>query len=175
MSIRFDHLVGRPFVYGDTDCYGLFRDFYRDNFGILLSDYARVSNWWNEAPELDLFMKNFRAEGFEVITESKQKLRVGDGVLIAYGSRVACHIGVIVAPHRFLHHPPQALSRVDLYAGPWSSRTLAVIRHPEAPAVVEAASVSLADLLPPHKREKYRDAIQRAEAEYAPHRPGPAG
>ncbi len=39
--VKYDHLLHKQFKYGKQDCFTLLRDFYRDNFDILLPNYAR--------------------------------------------------------------------------------------------------------------------------------------
>ena len=80
--------VGRPFVHGDTDCYGLIRDFYKDQFGIELTNYARTDNWWNEGQ--NLYVDNFKNEGFYLLDDMEDS-QFGDIFLIALGCSVTCN------------------------------------------------------------------------------------
>jgi len=170
--LLYDHLLGLEWVSGESDCYALLRRFYMDNWGIALRPYAYPEEWWNTAPETDLIMKNFAAEGFNVVTDvAPLSLRVGDVLLIARGTRVASHIGVWIGGNRFLHHPRGALSCPDRWAGRWANMTLAVVRHPDVPPEGPPERVDLMDLLPTHKREEYRNALAARTASRFPGRP----
>lgn len=58
MEVDVSKYIGRKFVHGSTDCYSLVRDFYKNEFGIELTDYARAEFWWNKGQ--NLYMDNFR-------------------------------------------------------------------------------------------------------------------
>lgn len=159
--IRYEHLVGLDWEMRKRDCYALVRRFYEDNYGITLRPYAYPEEWWHTAPYLDLFMRNFEAEGFLPIgIENQFTIRTGDVVLIARGTPVASHCGVWIGGNRFLHHPHQGFSLVDTWAGKWAGMTLAVVRHHAVPEPV-LEKVDVMDLLPPHKRAAYRRAVQK--------------
>lgn len=118
--------VGRPFVHGDTDCYGLIRDFYKDEFNIELTNYARVDHWWNKGQ--NLYMDNFRKEGFYLLDELDEP-QYGDIFLIALGCSVASHGAIYVGENKILQHVQDHISSIDRYMGVFKNCTLARIRH----------------------------------------------
>lgn len=117
-------LEGRTFVHGITDCYGLFRDWYRLNWGLVLPNYARGMEWWQKG--LDMYSENFEAAGFREIKASE--VRVGDGVLMQVASPVINHAAVVTGPNEIMHHLIHRLSGTDSLSK-WSRCVTKYIRH----------------------------------------------
>jgi cell wall-associated NlpC family hydrolase len=127
-TIQFDHLLGKQFVHGTQDCFTLVRNFYQDNWGIELTNYARPDGWWDKG--MNLYMDALQTEGFEVLTPFHPRdLRIGDGFLIGLASPVANHAAIYVGRGDIIHHVVGRLSNRELYRGPWKNHTLAVVRH----------------------------------------------
>jgi cell wall-associated NlpC family hydrolase len=153
MTLKYDHLLGISFVHGSDDCYGLIRRFYKDNFDLNLTNYARPDNWWNLSQ--DLYMENFYAEGFRPIDCHPRDWRPGDAFLMAIGARVACHAAINLGDGNILHHFIGRMSEKIPYAGAWRNKTVAVLRHKDIRIEdVAPKQVDLMDLLPPHKRRQ---------------------
>lgn len=122
----FSKYVGIPFVHGDTDCYGLIREFYKNEFGIELRNYARSDYWWNKGQ--NLYMDNFRKEGFYLLDDLEEP-QFGDLFLIALGCSVASHGAIYIGENKILQHVQDHLSSIDRYMGVFKNCTLARIRH----------------------------------------------
>ena len=118
--------VGRKYDYGKVDCYSLVRDFYKDEFGIELTNYARPEDWFDKGA--NVYMENFRSEGFYLVEENEELL-YGDVFLIAFGTQVASHAAIYVGDNEILHHPLNRISAVDKYKGIWKNWTVARVRH----------------------------------------------
>jgi len=118
--------LGREFVHGTTDCYSLIRDFYKDEFGIELRDYARPDYWWNKGQ--NLYIDNFRKEGFYLLDDLEEP-QYGDIFLIALGCSVASHGAIYIGENKILQHVQDHLSSIDRYMGVFKNCTLARIRH----------------------------------------------
>lgn len=56
-------LKGREFIHGIHDCYGLIRDYYKQERGIILPDFERKHQWWLRGD--NLFVENFTKSGFQ--------------------------------------------------------------------------------------------------------------
>ncbi len=121
-----DSYCGKAFVHGDTDCYGLIREFYKNEFDIDLTNYARADFWWDNGE--NLYIQNFKKEGFYLL-EDDEEAQFGDLFLIALGSSVACHGAIYIGDGFILHHVIGRLSSVDKYRGMWKNLTVARIRH----------------------------------------------
>lgn len=122
----FSKYLGRKFEFGSNDCYGLFRDFYKNEFGIELRDYARYDGFWKDGK--NLYMDNFRKEGFYLVDET-EPLQFGDVFLIALGCSIASHAAIYIGERKILHHVQGKLSSIDKYCGVYKNCTLARIRH----------------------------------------------
>ena len=76
-------LVGRMYVHGTQDCYGIVRDFYARELGIVIQDMEREDRWWEDASKASLYIDNFEAFGF--VRVPKSDLRRGDVLLCRWG------------------------------------------------------------------------------------------
>lgn len=133
MELTFEHLLGRPYdPISGFHCYRLVRDFYRDNFGIEMTDYAIPNDW--DANHLDLIGMIHEREGFEKVEGwTLKKLRPADLLCVAVAASNANHFMVNVGGNQLVHHPLAQLSRVDPMRDFWRMSTLYVLRHPAVP------------------------------------------
>lgn len=131
-DIRYEHLIGVPFVFGKNDCLSLFRQFYKENFGIEIRNYARPENW--SADQLDLMRLCYEREGFEMITDWKTKdLRTGDVLCVAIGEETANHFAIYTGNGTIVHHLYGRFSSEDPFRDFWRNHTCFLLRHPDVP------------------------------------------
>lgn len=71
-------LLGRSFVHGILDCYGLVVDFYERELGIKLKNYPREDKWWEDKNSEPLYEKYYEEAGFK---EIEGDLQYGDLIL----------------------------------------------------------------------------------------------
>ncbi|OAH25734.1 C40 family peptidase [Serratia marcescens] len=116
-------LLGRQFVHGDTDCYGLFRDAYH-LAGIDLPDFYRGEDWWRRGD--NLYLDNFGDNGFRQV---KTSIRPGDIILCCYASSVPNHAAVYLGDQTILHHIPNQLSKREVYTDRWQRMTHSIWRY----------------------------------------------
>lgn len=108
-------IMGRRFVHGVTDCYGLVRAWFWQHRQAKLADVVRDDNWW--LGDGDLFRQRFVAVGFAPVDPADAD--VGDVMLIRLPAHAhPHHCGVIVDRVKFLHHPPDNMPKYDLI-GRW--------------------------------------------------------
>ncbi len=120
-------LEGRPFVHGIHDCYTIIRDFYKREYGIHLNDYPRKQEWWND-PEYDLYIDNFRNEGF-VPLDGEPMVR-GDVLLMRCGETLTTNHGAIyLGDGLILHHVTNRLSCTDVLNGYFRKAITHHLRH----------------------------------------------
>lgn len=146
--------LGRRYLDGRHDCYGLVRDFYRREYGLTLRNYARPVGFDHSG--LLLLTDNFRREGFEIVNTPIALLETGDGLLMMLASRQVNHVGVYIGEKKFLHHLYQRPSSVETLDPRWQQRLSLVVRHPDVTEQNrrnQPKQVFL-DLLPPHLRNK---------------------
>jgi cell wall-associated NlpC family hydrolase len=130
--LQYEHLIGRPFVMGKHDCFGLAREFYRLNFDVVVRDYARPQDWSSD--NIDLIRMFYDREGFDIIADWKIKdLRPGDVLAMCIGESNPNHIAVMVDDGRILHHLYNRLSNVEELRDFWRTSTAFVLRHPNVP------------------------------------------
>lgn len=118
-------LLGRQFAHGVLDCYTLVQDFYAQELGIALSDYAREDDWWLNGQEL-YSLDRLRSEGFDLVAAAPQR---GDLILMQIRSTVPNHAGVYLGDGLMLHHLHGRLSDRVVYGGYWAERTCYIVRH----------------------------------------------
>jgi cell wall-associated NlpC family hydrolase len=119
-------LIGRAFRHGTTDCYGLIRDWYWIERGIVLPDFPRDDSWWDHGQ--DLYVQGFARAGFHHAAGEPQ---VGDVLLFQMGAPVIQHGGVVVEGGMMLHHLVGRLSGRE----PWMAHAGSlrmVLRHASA-------------------------------------------
>lgn len=146
--------LGRRYLDGRHDCYGLVRDFYRREYGLTLRNYARPVGFDHSG--LLLLTDNFRREGFEIVNTPISLLEPGDGLLMMLASRQVNHVGVYIGEKKFLHHLYQRPSSAEMLDPRWQQRLSLIVRHPDVTEQNrrnQPKQVFL-DLLPPHLRNK---------------------
>jgi proteasome lid subunit RPN8/RPN11 len=99
----------RYFRHGVTDCYSLIRAWYREARSIVIPDFARDWEWWNQqkqgsAEHQNLYVEGFSVAGFRRIPE--YEVRPGDVFLAAIRSKNPCHGGIYLggSGDMILHH-----------------------------------------------------------------------
>lgn len=115
--------VGRKFVHGITDCYAIWRDFYKREFGIEMQNYHRDSEWWLKSQ--NLYLDNYKDAGFREVND----LQYGDIILMRVASQVPNHCAVYVGNNSIIHHIMGKLSSKDIYGGYWQKITAMILRH----------------------------------------------
>lgn len=132
MTVRYEHLVGRSFLWGVRDCYALVRDFFADNFDMALANYGRPTDW--ESDKLDLMRACYGREGFEMITTWTLKdLRPGDVLCMAIGESTGNHFAVFVGDNTLCHHIYGRLSTAEPLRDFWRNSVCYLLRHPDVP------------------------------------------
>jgi len=123
-------LVGRPWVYGIYDCYGILKDYFHQTFAIELDDFPRGEEGEWESPEWRMFEKNFAEQGFVPVDKPG---KAGDFILMQLQAPFPNHAAVLSKPEQnvFYHHLMGRLSEENVYGGYWQKCTSQVLRHRE--------------------------------------------
>lgn len=152
MTLRYSHLLGHQFLFGTRDCFSLLRDFYIDNFDIVMPNYARPNEFWKYG--MDMYRDRYVRCGFAPLDCHPSEYRPGDVVLMAIRSSTSNHAGVLVENGKMIHHMPGKFSEEVTYGGLWRNTTSAVLRHRDV--VVETVEVptNMSDYLSPRTIEK---------------------
>lgn len=129
MIVKYEHLLGQEYHIGVRDCYSILRQFYADNFGLKLRNYARPQQWWET--DMNLYQENFRKENFHPVDIPIHEVEIGDGLLMAFSSTNPNHAGVYVGDNKILHHFYNTLSRVDPLRTSMRNSVLTIVRNPE--------------------------------------------
>lgn len=155
MELRFGHLLGRPYEPGREHCYSLVRDFFRDNFGLELTNYAVPHDW--DSDVLDLIGLIHEREGFEKVHDwTLINLRPADVLCVAVQSGHPNHFMINVGSNQLLHHPLMKASTVDPMRSFWRMATCYVLRHPSVPDLTPVKEpVSIKELVD----ARYRVAV----------------
>jgi cell wall-associated NlpC family hydrolase len=132
VTLQYEHLIGAGFDWGHKDCLSLFRDFYKLNFNIEITNYARPSDWSSD--KLDLMRLCYEREGFNMITEWKLgDLRPGDLLCMSIGERNANHFAVYLGEDELIHHLYGRMSSKETFRGFYRNSVLYILRHPDVP------------------------------------------
>lgn len=159
IRVEYAHLLGRPFIEGKNDCFSLARDFYKDNWGIEIRDYARPTGW--EKTGRSLITEYLHDEGFEVVHEPIRLIRPGDGLLLAINAPFATHMGIYLGRDEtcrdyVLDQQYGKLSRKRPFTGIFRGLLCAQVRHPTVYLPEHEGEANLIDLLPKHKQDEIR-------------------
>lgn len=117
-------LLGRAFVLGHTDCWGLIMSYFKQEHGIELNDYRVDYPWW-ESGEENLYLENWYECGFREFDGPAQP---GDMVIMQVSAPVANHAGILLEGNMLLHHMHGKLSQRVPYGGYWRDRTVKTVR-----------------------------------------------
>lgn len=156
VTIEYSHLIGRPFELGRFDCFTIVRDFYRDNFGIEICNYARPKDWSSD--KVDIMGLAHEREGFSKVENwTIRDLRPGDLLCIAIGTSAPNHFAVYVGDNKIIHHLSNSLSTDETLRDFYRMTTCYVLRHKDVP--------DLRPSLPTTSIQELIDARNRVEAE----------
>ncbi|WCD44162.1 hypothetical protein Lumi_023 [Xylophilus phage Lumi] len=148
---EYKDLLGRKYVAGENDCYGLVKDYYKKIFDLELTDYARPEGFADFG--IDLIVDNLLDEGFQMVDVPTPNLMRGDGLLFRVnGSTLTNHVGVYVGNGYFIHHLWNGLSNEEAMTTKWRGRVSSVVRHPDVytKARVPTERLSIMDFIPEH-------------------------
>ncbi|WP_414446863.1 C40 family peptidase [Burkholderia sp. 22PA0099] len=122
-------LVGRQFVHGVHDCFSIIRDWYRIERGVVIPDFERRDDWWNDG-STSLYVDNYRTAGF-VAVGVDAVLELGDVMLMQIRSKngVPNHAGIYIGGGHFLHHMHGRLSGRTVWGGMWLDCLREVLRY----------------------------------------------
>ena len=140
-----DRYKGRPWNPPVYDCFELIRDFFKDNRIHEIPPYAKPDHWWEDGT-LDLYMDNFEREGFQVVDEPVSEWRPGDVILMAVGTKVACHGAILLPDNTILHHFIDRISCAEPYRPLYRNMTVGTLRHPNCPDYREEGKVTLDEI-----------------------------
>lgn len=167
MIVKYEHLMGKKFIHGTTDCYSLLRDLYKDNLGIELGNYGRQNDWWLNSH--NLYADNFSNEGFINLGDDYplRDVRPFDVFLVALpdpradGPTPPNHCCIYIGDGEIIHHRFNKLSRKAQYKGMMRDYTTHILRHKDVKwGDKPEKEVDIRDLLLPHKRREIEDLIQ---------------
>lgn len=167
-KMRYKHLLGRKFKQGETDCGDILRQFYLDNLGIKITNYARPNDWWLE-DDVNPYLDNYASEGFYFLDDyAPSDLRPFDVMLIAIpdprrsGKTITNHCAIYLGHGYILHHRYGQMSTVELYKGSLRHLTTHVARHKNVPDFTDQSvvKVDILDHVLPHKRERIKEILK---------------
>jgi proteasome lid subunit RPN8/RPN11 len=123
--------IGRDWVWGLQDCYALVRDWYRQERGASLDDFARCEVSGTNTADWNVFLDSFESQGFIRLSPEGIKFQIGDVLLMQIGSANPNHLGIIFDPNKqeFMHHLRDRQSSLEPYGGYWAKHTVGVLRY----------------------------------------------
>jgi len=152
--------LGIAYEEGKNDCFFLIRNYLIEVYGIWTPNVARPSDFW-EDPHLDLYSL-YKQTDFQNVFDDH--LRVGDILLMPYGTRTNTHAAIVVEGNQILHALPQQLSCLDPLRPRWGRRANVVLRHPKIARPVEGDSVHIHEVIDVElfKNPEFQAAAKRA-------------
>ncbi|MBN3993817.1 MAG: hypothetical protein HWQ36_25880 [Nostoc sp. NMS2] len=130
-SKSLEYYLGWRFEYNRSDCYTLFRSYYKGMLDIELPDFPRGDIEETTSPDWDMFKSNFEKVGFRQL-EASEPLQANDVILMCIAGDRTHHAAILLDPStgKALHNLGEGrLSEIFMYGGYWVERTRAVIRY----------------------------------------------
>lgn len=121
-------LLGRPFILGSDDCWGLIMAWHEKQ-GVKLADWRVNYPWWEDQYPDNLYHDNWQKEGF-----LESDLKPGCMVIMQVSANKWNHAGIITEDGHLLHHiygEPSAV--VPYQRGYFRDRTVICLRHKDLP------------------------------------------
>lgn len=150
---NYKHLIGRKYVDGKQDCYGIIRAYYQDLHNLPLKNFARPTLFWQDK-SFDLIHQVMGRDRWESVGVNIRDLQIGDVLIFAIRSTTANHLAVYVGNGMMLHHAWSKLSNVESLTQSWTSRLLMIARHPDIR--LEYDKKEIIELLPAHVKRTMR-------------------
>lgn len=94
-------LIGRPFRYGVRDCYTAIRAWYWQTKKVILSEYPRSVEFWND--QTPGYLELYENEGFYRI--GFDEIQIGSLLLFQIAAPVPNHGAVYIGKGKMYHHP----------------------------------------------------------------------
>lgn len=116
-------LIGRDFVLGVYDCYGLVMDYYKRELGIDLLDFRVDYPWWEQGE--NRYIDNYEKAGFREVFD----LQKNDVILMQVSALVPNHAGILLDNNTLLHHLFGHKSCRTPYGGYYRERTVKILRY----------------------------------------------
>ncbi len=107
------NLLGRPYIYGITDCWSLVRDWYKQEKNIILRDYKRPTTPEDFLKD-PLFESLAWRTGFRELRKDEQ-LKYGDVLLMSILHPTLNHVAIFLGD-MVLHHLADRLSCKEPYS-----------------------------------------------------------
>lgn len=117
-------LLGRPFVLGVQDCWGLMMDWHAMQ-GVVLPDYRVDHHWWEIVGGPSLYVDNWRAAGFIEVDNPTP----GDMVVMQIQADKPNHAGILLPDGHLLHHLYGQLSCREFFGSYFRDRVRLTLRH----------------------------------------------
>lgn len=121
-----DDLIGRVFVHGSHDCWGVVHSWYRQQRSIELANPIRHDGWWDDGG--DMYQELLPISGFDLIGDADD-MAEGDVILMQIRSPVPNHAGVYIGNGKMIHHLYGRESEEAIYGGMWEKLTVGVWRY----------------------------------------------
>ena len=134
-------LINREYIHGVLDCFSIVRDYYARELDISIDNFERVDRWWESSDSADLYIDNFKSQGFvqvdtlrrhDVILCRVQPTQHVNHALIYLGDDgqlTSEQSEQVIGDHLVLHHPYLRRARREIYGKIWQERTAIIVRH----------------------------------------------
>lgn len=119
-------LVGRSWAWGSHDCFGLIRDGFHNETGVLIPDFERKWLWWKHGG--NIIADQFEQAGF-VSLQPGTPPKNADVFGLRIESKVVNHLALFLEPDVILHQLMGRLSTRDVYGGFYQQATELHLRH----------------------------------------------
>jgi len=134
-ELPIQDLLGRPFIHGVYDCYGLVRDYYRKEYRIVMKNHLREMEWWNHKRDKD---GNIIEEAQDILLGGSKEedlyevglkeMKQGDIIFFKIRGQYCNHSAIYLGRDLMMHHLFGKLSNREPI-GPYRRFITNVLRH----------------------------------------------
>jgi proteasome lid subunit RPN8/RPN11 len=123
--------IGRDWVYGINDCFALIRDWYRQERGVILDDFARCEVGETRREDWNVFCESFEGQGFTRLSANGIKFQAGDVLLMQIAAPNPNHLGLIFDSEKqeFMHHCLDRQSSIEPLGNFSERHTVGILRY----------------------------------------------
>lgn len=118
--LKYSKYLGLSFEINKNDCLSIVKNFYKNEFGIILGEYFRTDNWYKDNP--NIIKESYEKEN--LIEVNKKELRFGDILVFSFA-----HLGIYLEKDLLLHHTRDKYSNIEKLEDPLLNRLSLCLRH----------------------------------------------
>lgn len=127
-SYRPPALTQRPHVRAFCECISIFKDYYKRELNINISEWNK--NYWlpKEDKKANALLDGILKKNMKLV--KKEKINQHDLIVFEIKKNKRLHVGIYLGDDKFIHQPDKLLSKTEILDERWQNKIKQVYRHP---------------------------------------------